>query len=134
MTKIAGVYRGKLRCEVVHQLSQTMLTTDAPLDNQGRGESFSPTDLVGTALMTCVATMMGIVAEEKGIDIAGMTMSVEKKMSVGPPRKIAVLIVELNMAKEVSQKEKGILEHTARGCPVHQSLHKDVRVMIHFNW
>ena len=93
MTKIQAIYEGDLRCKAVHDLSSSEILTDAPLDNCGKGESFSPTDLVATALLTCMATIMGIAAKNSKIDICNFDMSVEKKMSVNLPRRISDLVL-----------------------------------------
>jgi uncharacterized OsmC-like protein len=122
MVKIAIDYAGGLRCNAVHGPSGARLETDAPVDNHGRGESFSPTDLVATALGTCMATVMGIYAERKGIDLRGMKIEVTKEMTQSPPRRIAGLAHD------------PALENAAKTCPVHQSLHLDIAKPVVFHW
>ena len=95
MVKISTAYEGGLRCRAAHGPSGTTLVTDAPLDNHGKGESFSPTDLVATALGACMMTIMGIVADRHGLDLAGMTAETEKVMTAEPPRRIASLRTRL---------------------------------------
>jgi len=106
--------------------------TDAPVDNQGKGESFSPTDLVGTALGSCMATIMGIYARQKGIALEGMKIEVTKEMTTSAPRKIARLTTEVWMPPGLQQDPA--LEKAALTCPVHQSLHPDVEKPVQFHW
>jgi putative redox protein len=127
-------YLGELRVEAQHGPSQTMLITDAPVDNQGRGESFSPTDLVGTALGTCMLTLMGIVAKRHQLDLSGATARVTKEMSATPPRRIARLAVEIHVPREFSVEEKTRLEKAALTCPVHHSLHPDIDSPVTFRY
>ena len=127
-------YQGDLHCKAVHGPSATELNTDAPKDNQGRGESFSPTDLVATALGTCMLTVMGIMARTLNIDIAGSTATVEKEMTTTAPRMIASLSVKIRVPHSVSPENKQKLERAAHTCPVHKSLHPDVRTPIGFSW
>ena len=134
MVSIDVKYEGDLHCSAVHGPSGTVLTTDAPKDNQGRGESFSPTDLVATALGSCLLTVMGIMARTLGIDIAGTTASVGKEMASGPVRKIERLSVKIHVPQQLSDEQKVKLERAARTCPVHQSLHPDVQMPIDFQW
>ena len=134
MVEINVSYEGGLRCTAVHGPSRTELLTDAPVDNMGKGESFSPTDLMATALATCIATTIGIVAQRKGCDVAGMRVHVEKHMSTDSPRRIAKLPVKLWMPLPPDHPERPLLEKTAHGCPVHQSMHPDVQMPIEFVW
>ena len=127
-------YLGDLHCKAVHGPSGTELNTDAPKDNQGRGESFSPTDLVATALGTCMLSVMGIMARTLNIDIAGTTASVEKEMTIAPPRRIQSLIVKIHVPHLLSSENKEKLERAAHTCPVHKSLHPDVQTPIEFTW
>ena len=130
------VYRGELRCEAQHGPSGTMLTTDAPVDNQGRGESFSPTDLVATALGACLLTIMGIVAQRNGLDIAGTRVHVVKEMVQTPVRRIGRLPTTITFgveqAAKLSETDRSKLEAAARHCPVHQSLHPDIDMPMTF--
>src|SRR5579871_5115386 len=122
MVSIALEYQGDLHCKAVHGPSGTELTTDAPKDNQGRGESFSPTDLVATALGTCILTTMGILARTLEIDIAGATATVDKEMTTNTPRRIQRLTVKIKMSASVSEENQLKLERAAHTCPVHKSL------------
>jgi putative redox protein len=107
MTLIDSVYVGELRCRSSHQPSGTELDTDAPTDNQGKGERFSPTDLVATALSTCMLTIMGIVAERHGWSLEGCTARVEKSMTSEPPRRIALLTVWLSLPEGLDDRAAG---------------------------
>jgi len=127
-------YQGDLHCKAVHGPSGTELSTDAPKDNQGRGESFSPTDLVATALGTCMLTVMGIMARTLNFDIAGATATVEKEMTIAPPRRIQSLTVKIHVPHDLSPENKEKLERAAYTCPVHKSLHPDVQTPIEFTW
>jgi len=134
MVRISAAYYGELHCEAVHTPSQAQLQTDAPVDNEGRGESFSPTDLVATALGTCILTTMGIVARREGIAIEGSTVTVDKEMTAQPPRRIARLTVQVQMAIPRSADPQGVLEPIATKCPVSRSLHPDVEVVARVSW
>jgi uncharacterized OsmC-like protein len=134
MVEIKIDYQGELRCRAVHGPSGTVLETDAPVDNNGRGESFSPTDLVATALGVCMTTVMGIVARRKEIDLEGMKATVRKHMSADTPRRIARLEVDLEMPLPADHPERRLLESTGNGCPVHHSLHPDVEVVLNWSW
>ena len=134
MVSIQMEYQGDLHCVAVHGPSGTVLNTDAPKDNQGRGESFSPTDLVATALGTCILTTMGILARTLGIDITGATATVEKEMTSAPPRRIERLTVKIHMPHAVSEENQLKLERAAHTCPVEKSLHPDVELPISFVW
>jgi putative redox protein len=127
-------YLGDLRVEAQHGPSQTMLVTDAPVDNQGRGESFSPTDLVGSALGACMLTLMGIVAKRHQLDLSGATARVTKEMSATAPRRIARLAVEIHVPREFSAENKTRLEQAALTCPVHHSLHPDIDSPVTFRY
>lgn len=134
MVKISIEYHGGLRCEATHGPSGNKLLTDAPVDNHGKGESFSPTDLVATALGTCMATVMGIYAQQHEIDLRGMKVSVAKEMTQTPPRRIARLTCEIVMPLPATHPRREVLERVALTCPVHQSLHPDVEKPITFVW
>ncbi len=134
MVTITMNYQGELRCTATHAPSKQALTTDAPVDNQGRGESFSPTDLVATALGTCILTTMGIVAARHGWPLAGSTATVIKEMVADPVRRIGRLRVTLVMAHALEPKAREALERTAHTCPVHQSLASNVEVPMEFRW
>lgn len=134
MVKITAVYEGDLHCHATHTPSQSTLGTDAPVDNQGRGETFSPTDLVATALGTCILTTMGILAKRLGVDLKGAHVEVTKEMTATAPRKIARLGVNLWMPIRQSEDPQGQLERAAHACPVHRSLHPDVQAPITIHW
>jgi putative redox protein len=134
MVTIQMEYQGDLHCKAIHGPSGTELTTDAPKDNQGRGESFSPTDLVATALGTCMLSVMGIMARTLDLDITGTTATVEKEMTATPPRRIASLSVKIHVPHSLSSENKEKLERAAHTCPVHKSLHPDVQTPIEFTW
>ena len=127
MVAIQFEYQGELHCKAVHSPSGTELNTDAPKDNQGRGESFSPTDLVATALGSCMLTVMGIMARTLKIDITGTTATVEKEMTTAPPRMIASLTVKIHVHHALSPENRLKLERAAHTCPVLKSLHPDIR-------
>jgi putative redox protein len=132
MVKVDVRYRGGLRCEATHGPSGTTLVTDAPVDNHGKGESFSPTDLVATALGTCIPTIMGIVAEREKIDLSQMQITVVKEMSAQPPRRIAKLTTRIVMPAGLSAVQRAKLEKAAHTCPVHQTLQGNVELPIEF--
>jgi putative redox protein len=132
MVRIDVTYQGGLRCEATHGPSGQTLITDAPVDNHGKGESFSPTDLVATALGTCIATIMGIVAEREKIDLAGLRITVQKEMSAEPPRRIARLITRVEMPKGLTELQRAKLEKIAHTCPVHQTLQGKVDMPVEF--
>lgn len=132
MVQIDVAYQGGLRCQAVHGPSGQRLVTDAPVDNHGKGESFSPTDLVATALGTCIATIMGIVAEREKIDLSGLRIGVQKEMSAEPPRRIARLVTRIEMPKGLTEQQRAKLEKTAHTCPVHQTLQGRVDMPVEF--
>lgn len=134
MVNIQIEYQGDLRCKATHGPSGTELSTDAPKDNQGRGESFSPTDLVATALGTCMLTIMGIAARTHNIDISGATATVAKEMTAAAPRRIQRLVVKIHVPHALSPADREKLERAAYTCPVHKSLHPDVEVPVEFTW
>jgi putative redox protein len=137
MTKTKVLYLGDLRTESIHE-SGAKLLTDAPKDNRGNGEAFSPTDLVAVALTTCVLTLMGIHAKKMGVDIVGATAEVEKEMSLVPPRRISKLDVIVRVPEEVSSEisaeNRSKLEAAGLTCPVKNSLHPDTEILIAFQW
>jgi uncharacterized OsmC-like protein len=134
MIEIQIDYEGQLRCRARHQPSGTKLETDAPVDNQGRGESFSPTDLVATALGTCMATIIGITANRQEIEIAGMTVNVKKEMSADLPRRVAKLHVEIVMPLSESHPDREMIVDAAMNCPVQHSIHSDIEVVMQWHW
>jgi putative redox protein len=134
MVPIAIVYQGKLRCQAQHGPSKVQLITDAPVDNHGRGESFSPTDLVATGLGVCMATILGIVAERDKIAIDGLKVNVEKHMTTTPPRKIAKIVVAFSMPRGLTADQRKILERAAHTCPVALSLHPEIVQDVSFTY
>lgn len=134
MVEITAVYEGQLHCIATHGPSHTTLPTDAPKDNMGKGESFSPTDLMATALGTCILTTMAILATRHNIDITGATIRVEKHMTTTGPRRIARLPAEVRMPWALSPEDQQRLENAAHTCPVHKSLHPEIDAPILFTW
>ena len=127
-------YAGHLRTEATHTASGNVIQTDAPVDNHGRGEAFSPTDLVSTALGSCMMTVMGIVAERHSWDLVGSTFAVLKHMSAEPPRRIAQIDVTFTLPATLAPQDRIILERAAHTCPVGLSLHPEVRQNIVFEY
>ena len=134
MVEIKIDYEGELRCSAQHVPSGGKISTDAPVDNQGRGESFSPTDLVATALGTCMATIMGIAARQREINLAGLKIGVKKGMSKDMPRRIARLEVVVSMPLSESHPDAKVLQGAAMTCPVHHSIHPDIEVDVSWHW
>jgi len=134
MVEIQIAYLGDLRCEARHGPSGTSLVTDAPIDNMGKGESFSPTDLMATALGTCMLTIMGIVAQRHQIDLQGARVKVTKEMATSPLRRIGRLAVEIHVPATLSQEDQQRLETAAHTCPVHKSLHPDIDAPVRFHF
>ena len=134
MVTITMEYQGGLRCQAAHTPSKTTLVTDAPVDNMGKGESFSPTDLVATALGTCMLTTMGIVAARHAWAIEGSRATVVKEMVADPVRRIGRLKVTLELPAKLEPKAREALERAARTCPVHRSLAENVDIPIEFIW
>lgn len=126
------VYEGDLHCVATHGPSRDTIPTDAPLDNRGQGRHFSPTDLVGAAMGTCMLTIMGIAARDRGIDIEGARAQVLKEMSEVPRRHIARLTVRITLPARLDARERAVMEAAARGCPVHASLGPDTEVDLGF--
>ena len=133
MTQINSSYSGDLRCASLHAPSGSALETDAPTDNQGKGERFSPTDLVATALSTCILTIMGIVAERHDWNLKGCTARVEKVMTSEAPRKIAKLEVWIEVPAHLDEKARKILRKAAENCPVKLSLEGAVAMQLHWS-
>ena len=134
MVEVNFVYQGALRCECTHAPSSSKLITDAPADNYGKGEAFSPTDLVGTALISCIITTMAIVAERKGIKLDGSKGKVIKEMSTSAPRRISKLTCNIEIPLPATHPSRASLEAAAHACPVHKSLHPETQIQIDFNW
>lgn len=134
MVRVDVEYTGELHCDATHGPSKSKLATDAPTDNKGRGEAFSPTDLVATALGTCISTTMGLKAEALGVDLRGMKVSVEKEMSNDPPRRIVGLPSEVHIPLPPDSLHREVLEQTALNCPVHKSLPPEIKRPTKFFW
>ena len=132
MVEIRAVYEGELRCRVTHGPSGHVFITDAPTDNHGKGEAFSPTDLVAAALGSCVLTVMGIVAMRHQLDLTGASVSVKKEMVTEPARRIGSLSVRVVFPRDFSASDRQLLERTAMSCPVHHSVHPDILVPMEF--
>ena len=132
--QIEMTYDGQLRTTATHGPSGNSLITDAPVDNHGRGESFSPTDLVATALGTCMATVMGIYAERHSIELKGMRVTVEKEMVQAPVRRIGRLSVDIHVPLPADHPHRAVMERAVLTCPVHSSLHPDVEMPVAFHW
>jgi len=125
------IYKNNLRTEAQHIASGQKIITDAPLDNNGKGEAFSPTDLVATALASCMITIMAIAAEKNGINISGTSASVKKIMGSNP-RKIDEVVIDISMSNHLNENDRKRLERAALSCPVHKSLHPDLIKTISF--
>lgn len=126
-------YEGDLRTTCLHLRSGNEFTTDAPIDNQGLGQAFSPTDTVATGLASCMITVMGIKARDLEVDLSGSTAEVTKHMATDP-RRIAKIEVRFELPEAVSEKNRKILERTGNTCPIHYSLHPDIEKKIEFHW
>ncbi|WP_297696655.1 OsmC family protein [uncultured Eudoraea sp.] len=126
-------YTGELRTSCVHLRSGDEFITDAPVDNNGLGQAFSPTDTVATGLASCMLTMMGIKARDMELDLKNSVAEVTKHMAADP-RRISQIDVEIHLPATITDKQKKILEHTARTCPVIFSLHPDIKKEVVFHW
>jgi len=134
LVKISVRYEGQLHCSAVHGPSGRKLETDAPVDNEGKGESFSPTDLVATALAACMATIMGIVAKRHSISLEGMEVVTTKEMSSDTPRRIVALKSRITLPLSADHPQRKLLEAGALGCPVHHSLDPRIDKSVEFIW
>lgn len=134
MVEIDVLYLGELRCQVTHNPSSSTLLTDAPLDNMGKGQAFSPTDLVGAALGSCILTILGILAQRHSLDLRGTQLRVVKEMVQTPVRRIGRLAVEVTVPTPLTLDQQAMLDRAARTCPVHRSLHPDIQAPIIFHW
>lgn len=134
MVEATVTYEGDLHTVAVHGPSGSRIATDAPKDNQGKGEAFSPTDLVGAALASCTLTLMGIVAARRGLDMKGARCRVVKEMATAPERRIGSLSMVLDMPPGIPAEFHAALTAAAEGCPVKKSLHPDVSVSLTINW
>lgn len=134
MVQITTEYTGDLHTVSIHGPSGAQLETDAPVDNHGKGETFSPTDLVATALGACMFTIMGIVARRDGIALDGSRVSVEKHMTTEAPRRIAALDVVFDLPGAVEERDRVKLQRAAESCPVHASLHPETEIRVEYRW
>jgi len=134
MVHVDITYLGSLRSEAVHGPSGMKILTDAPVDNHGKGEAFSPTDLAATSLGACMATIMGIAAARHEISLEGMTVGVDKEMSADSPRRIARIGIVFTIPQPPDHPKRALLEAAALACPVHHSLHPDVEKPVRFDW
>jgi uncharacterized OsmC-like protein len=134
MVKITGEYQGDLHCQATHGPSGRTLETDAPVDNQGRGEAFSPTDLAATALATCMLTIMAMAARRLGLELKGARFEVTKEMSADLPRRIVRLETQIWLPVPRSADLNGVLDRAAHTCPVHQSLHPSIDQSVVLHW
>ena len=133
MVQIDATYLPGLKCQAVHEPSGTVLITAAPKDNMGDGSSFSPTDLLATALGTCMLTTMAIVAERHGIDLTDSTVRVLKEMSP-MPRRVAKLTVDIHIIKHIAPEHRPRLEAAAMACPVHKTIGPETDIPVTFTW
>ena len=129
------IYKGALRTEAKHLQSSTVIETDAPTDNQGKGERFSPSDLLATSLGSCMLTIMGIKARNMNVDLSETKLSVQKFM-LSDPRRVGKVRIEFEFPSslQLDDKQKQILENAARTCPVAKSIHPDIEMETVFNW
>ncbi|NDC80351.1 MAG: OsmC family peroxiredoxin [Verrucomicrobia bacterium] len=134
MVQIRVRYEGQLHCTAVHGPSERTLETDAPVDNEGKGESFSPTDLVATALAACMATIMGIMAKRHSVNLEGMEVVTTKEMSTDSPRRIVALKSRITVPLAPNHPQRKLLEAGALGCPVHHSLDPRIDKSVEFIW
>lgn len=134
MVSITSTYDGGLRCSSTHGPSGVTLITDAPVDNHGKGESFSPTDLVATAVANCMLTVMGIAAERHGVDLKGATVTIGKEMSADLPRRIVGLKSVMTIPLPADHPHRILLEGAAKACPVKQSLAPGIDSSVEFRW
>jgi len=133
MATIETIYLGDLRTEATHVQSGTKIITDAPVDNQGKGEAFSPTDLLSASLASCMLTIMGIKARAGNINIDGATCSITKIMAADP-RRVSEIVINFKFPREYSEKEQQLLERAALTCPVYYSVHEDLKKTVTFGW
>jgi putative redox protein len=134
MVQIEIAYEGQLHCRATHGPSGSTLHTDAPADNMGRAGTFSPTDLVATALGTCILTILGILAQRHNLDLGAARVRVVKHMTSVPVRRIGRLDVDVYVPTQVAEEMRKRFESAAHQCPVHKSLHPDIEAPIRFHW
>lgn len=134
MVEISVDYEGELHCRAEHGPSGNTLGTDAPVDNRGKGETFSPTDLVATSLGTCIATILGMRADDQGWDLRGMRVQVGKEMTNSGRRRVACLTVDIHMPVNLPEKERAVAARVPETCPVTASLHPEIDIPVVFHW
>ena len=132
MVRIEAFYDGNLRCSATHIPSSQTLVTDAPVDNMGKGESFSPTDLLATSMLNCMMTIIAIAADSRELDVSGMSGSVEKHMASGP-RRVSKLEVEISLPIDLNSEDREWLIKRGLACPVHKSVSQEMEVEVHFH-
>lgn len=133
MVEITGLYEGEKHCRLTHGPSNSVIHTDAPKDNNGKGEAFSPTDLLAAAYGSCLMTVMAIYADKNNINLKGSTFKVVKNMRVSP-RQVESLEVELNLPANLTETQRSVLENVANTCPVKLSLNPEIKLPISFNY
>ena len=131
MVRIEAVYDGNLRCSATHIPSGQTLVTDAPVDNMGKGQSFSPTDLLATSMLNCMMTIIAIAADSRELDVSGMSGSVEKHMASGP-RRVSKLEVEISLPIDLNSEDREWLIKRGLACPVHKSVSQEMEVEVKF--
>jgi uncharacterized OsmC-like protein len=134
MVTITTSYDGELRCTATHSPSGVTLITDAPVDNHGKGESFSPTDLVATAVANCMMTVMAIAAERHEINVKGATVTIGKEMSADTPRRIVGLKSVMTIPLPADHPQRALLEAAALSCPVKKSIAPEIDASVEFRW
>lgn len=132
MVRIEAVYDGNLRCSATHIPSGQTLVTDAPVDNMGKGQSFSPTDLLATSMLNCMMTIIAIAADSRELDVSGMSGSVEKHMASGP-RRVSKLEVEISLPTDLNSEDRAWLIKRGLACPVHKSVSQEMEVEVQFH-
>ena len=134
MSDFKVTYLGDLSTEVIHLESGSKILTDAPIDNQGLGRTFSPTDLVASSLASCMLTIIAIAAKTHSIDIKSMTSNIKKIMSKTTPRRISQIDIEIKISGSLNDKDKIVIERSAKNCPVHHSLNHDININLDFRY
>ena len=134
MVTIEIGYEGELHCRAQHGPSGATIETDAPVDNHGKGEAFSPTDLCASSLGVCMLTIFGIAADKHGVDVCGAKGVVTKEMSADLPRRIARITVDFEVPMPADHPKRATLEAAAMNCPVHHSIHPDIEKVVNWNW
>ena len=131
MVRIEAVYDGNLRCSATHIPSGQTLVTDAPVDNMGKGQSFSPTDRLATSMLNCMMTIIAIAADSRKLDVSGMSGSVEKHMASGP-RRVSKLEVQISLPTDLNSEDRAWLIKRGLACPVHKSVSREMEVEVKF--